>query len=145
MTTHRLKHAPELFMLLLVGLIAAGCIAPVNIEWATETEINTAGFNIYRGDTPTGPFDVKVNDQLIPGSPDPMIGGKYSYTDKTTQIGRLYYYQLEEVEQNGTVSQVGVTPARAGGFDWRLGLVLGGLAATVLGLWGLSRRRTVRV
>ena len=144
MTSHSRKHALELLVLFVVGWIAAGCAAPVQIEWTTETEINTAGFNIYRGEASDGPFDVKVNDQLIPGSLDPLTGGKYSYADKAVQFGRLYYYQLEEVEQNGIVSRVGVTAVRAGGVDGRLGLVVGAFATAGLIFWALRGRRTVR-
>ena len=64
-----------------------------------------------------------------------MIGGKYNYVDNTTQLGKLYYYQLEEVERNGTQTKLGVTPARAGGANWLMLLVLGGLAIAVLIVW----------
>ncbi len=136
--SRRLRAALALGFLLFSVI---GCTAPVRIEWSTETEMNTAGFNIYRGESPDGPFDVKINDQIIASSPDPMIGGKYSYVDSTAQMGKLYYYQLEEVEKNGTANKVGVTPVRAGGFDWRLGLVLGGLAAVVVLVWGFGGKR----
>ena len=122
-------------------LALAGCTAPVHIEWSTETEMDTAGFNLYRGDSPDGPFDVKINDQLIPSSTDPMTGGKYSYVDNTAQAGKLYYYQLQEVERNGAINDVGVTTARAGGFDWRTGVVLGGLGVIVLLVWIFGGKR----
>ena len=141
MPIRRLRQAPVLFALVLSLLIAAGCGAPVRIEWSTETEMGTAGFNIYRGEAPDGPFDVKVNDQLIPASPDPVTGGKYSYVDSSAQAGKQYYYQLEEVEENGTVNKVGVTAARAGAFDWKMGLLLGGLAVGVLLVWIYGGRR----
>ncbi len=111
------KHLASALALILLLLLGASCSAPVRVDWSTETEINTAGFNIYRGESPDGPFDVKINEQLIPPSPDPMTGGKYNYVDNTAQIGKLYYYQLEEVERNGTQTKLGVTPARAGGSE----------------------------
>jgi hypothetical protein len=97
--------------------------------------MNTAGFNLYRSTSPEGPFDVKVNEQLIPASPDPVTGGKYSFVDRTARPGVMYYYRLQEVEKTGTVNQYGPIAVRASGFDWRLGVVLGGLAAVVLALW----------
>ena len=132
------RSALALILLLLLG---ASCVAPVRVDWSTETEINTAGFNIYRGESPDGPFDVKVNQQLIPASPDPMTGGKYSYVDNAAQLGKLYYYQLEEVERNGAQTKLGVTPARAGGINWLMLLVLGGLAIAVLIVWIVGGRR----
>jgi hypothetical protein len=135
------KHLASALALILLLLLGASCSAPVRIDWSTETEINTAGFNIYRGESPDGPFDVKINEQLIPPSPDPMTGGKYNYVDNTAQIGKLYYYELEEVERNGTQTKLGVTPARAGGANWPMLLVLGGLAIAVLILWIVGGKR----
>ena len=135
------KHTASILTLLILLLLGASCSAPVRVDWSTETEINTAGFNIYRGESPDGPFDVKVNEQLIPPSPDPMTGGKYSYVDNATQLGKLYYYQLEEVERNGTQTRLGVTSARAGGVSWLMLLVLGGLAIAALIVWIVGGKR----
>lgn len=141
MPIRRLRQPPVVLALALILFLAAGCGAPVRIEWSTETEMGTAGFNIYRGEAPDGPFDVKVNDELIPASPDPITGGKYNYVDSSAEAGKQYYYQLEEVEENGTRNKVGVTTARAGGFDWKMGLLLGGLVAGVLLVWLYGGRR----
>ena len=138
---HIRKRPASILALILLLWLGASCTAPVRIDWSTETEINTAGFNIYRGESPDGPFDFKVNGQLIPPSPDPMTGGKYNYVDNTAQIGKLYYYQLEEVERNGTQTKLGVTPARAGAAKWPMLLVLGGLAIAVLIVWIAGGKR----
>jgi hypothetical protein len=131
-------------ILLLVVFTLAGCTAAVVVEWSTETEINTAGFNLYRGTAITGPFDVKVNEQLIPASPDPVTGGKYNYVDRTAQTGVMYYYQLQEVEKTGAVNRYGPIAVRASGLDWRLAAVLGGLAAGVVALWLAGGRQVIR-
>ncbi len=90
------------FVLLLVGLTACGSSAsPVVIEWTTATEINTAGFNLYRAESADGPF-TQINSQLIPASPDPMAGGKYKFEDTSVTAGKTYYYQLEDIEYSGT-------------------------------------------
>lgn len=130
-------------ILLMALLILAACTAPVRVEWRTETEMNTAGFNLYRGESPDGPFDVRVNEQLIPPSADPLTGKAYTYVDTTAQAGVTYYYQLQEVERNGQVNTFGPISVRAGGFTWRHALVLGGMAAVVLVLWGLGSRKAV--
>ncbi|PKO23485.1 MAG: hypothetical protein CVU38_03795 [Chloroflexi bacterium HGW-Chloroflexi-1] len=104
--------------------------------------MNTAGFNLYRGTSPDGPFDVKVNDQLIPASPDPLTGGDYSFTDQTTRSGVIYYYQLQEVETNGAVNIHGPIAVRAGGFDWRHALVIGALAIAAAAIWVWGGKRT---
>ncbi len=75
----------------------------VIVEWTTESEVDLAGFNLYRSESPAGPY-VKVNTALIPGALDPLLGGKYAYTDTNVVAGRTYYYKLEDVELDGTTT-----------------------------------------
>ena len=122
----------------------------VIVEWTTESEVNTAGFNVYRSESAEGPYN-KINHQLIPASPDPILGGHYVYTDTNVVAGRVYFYQLEDVELNGASTRHGPIEvvARASG-----PLALANLAAwwplavliAVLALGGavLSRRRGCR-
>jgi hypothetical protein len=122
--------------------LAAGCAAPVIVEWSTESEMNTAGFNLYRSEFPGGPFSFKVNDQLIPASSDPLAGSNYSFLDRAARPGRTYYYQLQEVERTGDVNLYGPIAVRANGLDWRHAAVLVLLAAIVLIIWiGSGRGR----
>jgi len=130
--------------LLMAGLLLGGCTAPVRVTWKTETEMNTAGFNLYRGLSPEGPFDARVNDALIPPSADPLTGGEYSYIDRTAQAGVTYYYELQEVERNGAINKFGPINVTAGGLDWRQGVVLGVLALLVLVLWWRGGRQLQR-
>ena len=106
----------------------------MRVEWSTETEMNTAGFNLYRGESADGPFDVKANDQLIPPAADPLTGGKYQYVDKTAKSGVTYYYRLEEVERNGGTNNFGPISVNAGGLEgWHaLVLVLLGIGAAAI-------------
>ncbi|MBN1887267.1 MAG: hypothetical protein JW850_04735 [Thermoflexales bacterium] len=84
----------------------------VIIEWTTASEVNTAGFNLARADTPDGAYR-QVNAELIPSSTDPMLGGQYTYTDSGVISGRTYYYQLEDVEYTGTLVHHGPLEAQA--------------------------------
>ena len=86
----------------------------VIVEWTTESEVNLAGFNIYRSESPDGPY-VKLNETLIPASPDPVTGGSYSYVDTTAEPGVTYYYQLEDVELDGKATMHGPIVAVSGG------------------------------
>jgi hypothetical protein len=78
----------------------------VIVEWTTESEVDTAGFNIYRSESVEGPY-IRINPELIPSSPDPILGGKYVYTDTNVVAGHTYYYKLEDVELGGTTTMHG--------------------------------------
>ena len=97
----------------------------VVIEWETASEMDTAGFNLYRGDQENGPF-LQVNDALIPGADDPITGGSYEFVDSNVTAGTTYYYQLEEVELSGSrmVVETTAVQAAAGG---QLELALAGI------------------
>lgn len=94
---------------------------PIIVRWSTESEVNTAGFNIYRATSEAGPWQ-KINGRLIAGSPDPLRGGRYVFTDTNVIAGQTYWYELEEVELNGTATrlqrtQVTARSARSGALD----------------------------
>jgi len=120
--------------------------AVVTVEWTTASELDTAGFNVYRAENPEGPF-VRVNDHLIPASPDPLIGGSYVFTDTDVAAGHTYYYQLEDVETSGTTTRHGPVEVMAeGGRRVEMLLAAGVMGVVVLGLgavgWrGLRRQR----
>lgn len=86
-----------------LGIYAGSVLrpSPVVISWATETEFETAGFNIYRSDTADGEYR-QVNAQLLPGRAEAAAGARYSWEDKNAEPGRSYFYQLEDVEYDNT-------------------------------------------
>ena len=103
--------------------------AQVTLDWKTASEINTAGFNVYRSESVDGPY-VRINSQLIPASTDSLVGGKYEYQDTTVSPGKTYYYQLEDVEYNGASTRhpaVSVTVAATPGLGNAAGGMLIGL------------------
>jgi len=87
---------------------------PIYIRWSTETEVNTAGFNVYRALDEDGPWE-KINQRLVPGSPDPLRGGSYVFTDTNVIAGVAYWYELEEVELGGRATRLERTTATAKG------------------------------
>ena len=94
----------KLGVVLIISLFAfAGCVpraAPIIVQWSTETEVNTAGFNVFRSEARTGTYE-KINDTLIPSALDPLLGGRYAFTDTKVVVGKTYFYKLQEVELNG--------------------------------------------
>jgi hypothetical protein len=119
-TSARPRQNWELFFLAILWFALGGAILYmqfvrppiIEIEWVTETEFDTAGFNIYRSPLPEGEF-VQINPQLIPGSPDPATGGAYVYADTDVQAGETYYYKLEDVEYSGARQQHEVIAGQA--------------------------------
>lgn len=72
----------------------------VLLRWTTESEEDNYGFNIYRSESPDGPW-VKVNKSVKLGAGTTNIPTKYSYIDYPLEIGKTYYYKLEEVSYAG--------------------------------------------
>ena len=72
----------------------------VVIKWATESELDNAGFNILRSDSESGPFQV-VNATLIRGAGTTGERRTYTWTDTTARPDAVYYYQIEDVSFAG--------------------------------------------
>jgi hypothetical protein len=112
----------------------------IKVEWSTASEIDTAGFNVYRSDNSEGPF-VQINEQLITATGDTLSGGDYTYTDKNVVPGKLYYYELEDVEFNGSSSRYGPVQVSSNklGIYGIIEYVLAG-GVVVIGLIGLVKK-----
>ena len=72
----------------------------VVITWATQSELNNAGFFIKRSQQRDGQFTV-INPTLIPGAGTTSEKQFYTYTDTTAQPNIVYYYQIEDVSLDG--------------------------------------------
>jgi hypothetical protein len=110
----RLFSGTMIFAALVLGYLAVRGMnkAVVLVEWSTASELDTAGFNLYRAEKPEGPF-TRINTELIPASLDPLTGGSYQYEDRQARPGVVYYYQLEGVEYNGSSSRFGPIEVKA--------------------------------
>ncbi len=112
------RFAIRVCALLMLGGLALGyqalttLRATVTVEWTTASELDTAGFNLYRSESRAGPF-TRINSDIIPHAPDLLVGGSYTFTDTTVQAGRTYYYQLEDIEMGGTSMRHGPIEVKA--------------------------------
>lgn len=114
----------------------------IDIEWETETEIDTAGFNIYRSDTADGEF-VRINDQVIPSQSDAVSGAAYLFTDYEVERGKTYYYRLEDIEFDNTTRRHDVLTGEAPGLNWwAIPLALfSGIVGIIMIFSGLRQRK----
>jgi subtilisin family serine protease len=78
----------------------------VEIMWATASEIDNAGFHIYRS-LSEGGTAAKINREIIPSRGDQLRGGDYSFVDTEVASGLTYYYWLEEVGLRGDTTRHG--------------------------------------
>lgn len=128
----QLSQAPTAVGLSSFG--AAGTTGGVALQWRTGSEVNTAGFNIYRSDDGRdGPYK-RINTLMV-AAENALVGAKYEFLDTTTVAGKTYFYQLEDVELNGTSerhSPIAVSVPSAEGFSLLHPLQLWTIAAAIL-------------
>ncbi|MDM8528374.1 SdrD B-like domain-containing protein, partial [Anaerolineales bacterium HSG24] len=77
----------------------------VKLLWITATEIDNAGFNLYRADSEDGPR-TKVNGDMIGASAENGTGAIYRLMDTDPS----QFYWLEDVDYNGTITLHGPFP-----------------------------------
>ncbi|MFQ5398403.1 MAG: hypothetical protein ACE5E7_02270 [Anaerolineae bacterium] len=96
-----------LWLVLAAALLYYQLSSPVTIkvEWETATELNTAGFQLYRSNSPDGELTLLNKDGLIPGKGNSTSGARYTFVDKNVEAGKTYYYVLEEVEYDSTTNR----------------------------------------
>jgi len=84
----------------LSSFIATPKSSKIILQWRTETEIDNAGFNIYRSTDDKGEYE-KINSALIPAQGSPAQGASYEFIDSGLKSGKTYYYKLEDIDSNG--------------------------------------------
>ncbi len=76
----------------------------VRVGWETTSEINNAGFNLYRAESASG-AQTKLNADLIPSqAPGSSQGALYEYLDANVASGQTYWYWLESVDISGATT-----------------------------------------
>ena len=81
------------------------------INWTTESEIDNAGFYIYRSPTKDGDFKI-VNPKLIQGAGTTGERTEYTWTDTTAKPNTVYYYRIEDVSHAGVREQLATVRLR---------------------------------
>ncbi|MEI2688266.1 MAG: DUF362 domain-containing protein [Anaerolineae bacterium] len=73
----------------------------VQVRWETVSEIDNAGFNLYRSTSSDAPGS-RLNETLIPSqNPGSPAGSVYAWEDRGLDPGVAYFYRLEAVDAHG--------------------------------------------
>ena len=94
----------------LSSFAAAPSNRAVIIEWSTESEIDNAGFNLYRSETENDNY-TKINTSLIPAKGYSTQGAAYEFTDTNVKNRKTYWYKLEDIDLSGTATMHGPVSA----------------------------------
>ncbi|HDQ46348.1 MAG TPA: T9SS type A sorting domain-containing protein [bacterium] len=84
----------------------------VILSWQTESEVDCAGFHVWRSDDREGRYN-RLTTQMIPGAGNTSSRQEYAYTDRQVTAGEEYWYQVEEIALDGKSTFFG--PIRAEG------------------------------
>jgi len=96
-----LEFCGQTYPVTLASFTARANRGTVSIDWITATEINTAGFLLYRSTTADGP-QVQLTETLIVAQGSGVTGASYRVTD-TPGYG-IFYYWLRDVDYSGQSS-----------------------------------------
>ncbi len=110
MAAYVLQYAGCPTLITLQSFVAEPGSRKVTLQWKTASEIDTAGYNIYRAETQDGEY-VRANSDLIPAKGTPDAGALYTFTDTGVKNRNTYYYRLEDVENDGDTGMHGPVSA----------------------------------
>lgn len=96
-------EVPDPTLIELVSFEAVGYGCTVLIRWETASEIDTAGFHIWRSCRPHSDESdfVRITGQLIPAQGGPSYGADYYFYDRFVKSMHAYIYRLEEISNSG--------------------------------------------
>ena len=77
----------------------------VVLKWTTASELDNAGFNIYRSESLKGEFK-QINAELIQGAGTTGERQQYEWKDTTAKPNVSYYYRIEDVSFSGVQEQL---------------------------------------
>jgi hypothetical protein len=89
--------APETALL---SSAAAGETWSNTIKWATASEVDNFGYDIYRAEAADGPFE-RLTEEPIEGAGTTDEVSRYEFEDHTIDPLKTYYYYIESISMEG--------------------------------------------
>lgn len=72
----------------------------LKIEWKTESEVDTLGFELYRKNSKDENSSERINPEIILARGSSIEGYSYQYMDDQVVPGKSYLYELHEIQLN---------------------------------------------
>lgn len=85
----------------------------IDLVWKTGSEVNNAGFHLWRADGTDGAY-ARITDALIPAKGNSFTGASYLEKDADVITGQSYSYKLEDVDLAGVSTFHGPVAVTAG-------------------------------
>ena len=85
----------------LTSFIGQGFKDHTLLTWETSSEIDNAGFHLWRSETRNGSY-ARITQTLIPAEAGATWGATYSYTDTDVSPPQAWYYKLEDISNGGS-------------------------------------------
>jgi hypothetical protein len=79
---------------------AASAKEGIVLSWTTESEVNSAGFFVWRSEAENGEYQ-KVSAAFISGQGNSTSKTDYRFSDTNAKSGKTYWYKIEAVSADG--------------------------------------------
>jgi len=83
------------------------------IAWETASELDTAGYHLWRSEQPDAGY-LRITPALLSARGGPTRSATYTFADRAALPGRTYHYRLEEVDISGLSAFYGPTSPVSG-------------------------------
>jgi hypothetical protein len=90
---------------------AADAKTGIVVTWITESEVNSAGFYVWRSESENGDYQ-RLSTALISGHGSSSSKNGYRFSDPTAVSGKIYWYKIESVSTDGSSEFHGPISAR---------------------------------
>lgn len=70
------------------------------VKWSTASEVDNFGYDVYRGESPEGPF-VRLTEKPIEGAFTSDVIHRYRFVDESIDPTKTYYYYVESISMSG--------------------------------------------